>query len=116
MPAVISRRGDGALAEAHQGVGELPVGVHGDVAGDVVEDVGFRQVVHAVGRTDGDGGGELAPAQAIEEEEAGNVAADRLGLKAGQRLQASIDFAEARDAVVREVAGPRHRRRKWGLA
>ena len=63
------RGGDGAFAETHQGIGELPVGVHGDVAGDVVEDVRFRQVVHVVGGTDGDGGGKLAAAQAIEEEE-----------------------------------------------
>ena len=69
MPAVISRGGDGALAEAHQRIGELPVGVHGDVAGDVVEDVGLGQVVHAVDGADGDGGGKLAPAQAVEEEE-----------------------------------------------
>ena len=79
--------------------------MHGDVAGDVVEDVRFRQVVHAVDGTDGDGGGEFAAAQAVEEEESGDVAADRLGLKSGERLQAPIDLAEARNAVVREGRG-----------
>ena len=43
-------RGVGAIAEAHQGVGEGLLGVHRDVAGDVVEDVGLGQVVHLVDR------------------------------------------------------------------
>ena len=81
------------------------LGVHGDVAGDVVEDVGFGQVVHVVHRTDGDGGGEFAAAQAVEEQEAGDVAADRFGLKAGEGLQPAVDLGQARDAVGREVEG-----------
>ena len=42
MPADDLRRGVGAVAEAHQGVGEGPVGVHRHVAGDVVKDVRLR--------------------------------------------------------------------------
>jgi len=39
------------------------------VAGDVVEDVGLGQIVELVGGPDRDGGGELAAAQAVEEQE-----------------------------------------------
>ena len=81
------------------------VGVHGDVAGDVVEDVRLGEVVHAVDGTDGDGGGKFAAAQAIEEEESGDVAADGLGLKSGERLKAAVDLGEARDAVGGQVEG-----------
>ena len=95
----------GAIAEAHQRVGEGLLGVHRDVAGDVVEDVGLGQVVHLVGGADGDGGGEFAAAQAVEEEEAGDVPADRLGLESGQRLQAAVDLGKPRDAVGGQVEG-----------
>ena len=59
----------GAITEAHQRVGKGPVGVHRDVAGDVVEDVRLGQVVEQAGIADGDGGGKLAVAQAVEEQE-----------------------------------------------
>src|SRR5438309_171778 len=62
------RCGVGALTEPHQGVGEGGIGVHWDVAGDVVEDVGFGQVVEGMEIADGDGGGELAIAEAVEKE------------------------------------------------
>src|SRR5918999_5092690 len=37
--------GVGAVPEAHQRVGKGAVSVHGDVPGDVVEDVGFGKVI-----------------------------------------------------------------------
>jgi len=79
--------------------------VHGDVAGDVVKDVGLGQVVHHLFGPDGDGGGELAAAEAIEEEETGDVSADGFGLKTGQRLEAPVDFRKARDAVAGKSEG-----------
>ncbi len=60
-------RGMGALAEAHQRLGEVLVGVHGDVAGHVVEDIGLGKIVQAVASPDGNGCGEFAVAQAVEE-------------------------------------------------
>ena len=39
-----------ALAEPHQRVGEMPVGVHRHVAGDVVENVGLGKIIELVGR------------------------------------------------------------------
>ena len=93
------RRRVRALAEADQRLGERAVGVHRHVAGDVVEDVRLGQVVELVGRPDGDGGREFAVAQAVEEQECRNVAADRLRLESGQRLQKPVDVLEARDAV-----------------
>lgn len=54
------------LAEADQSFGEGGVGVHGNVPGDVVKDVGLGQVVEAGGFADG-GGGELAVAKTVEE-------------------------------------------------
>jgi hypothetical protein len=75
------------------------------VAGGVVEDVGFGEVVHAFDGPYGDGGGEFAAAEAIEEEEAGDVAANGLGLEAGEGLKAAVDIAEAGDAVVGKVEG-----------
>ena len=71
----------------------------GNVAGDVVEDIGLGEVIHLVGGTDGDGGGELAAAEAIEEKKPGHVPADRLGLKSRQRLKTAVDLGETRDAV-----------------
>ena len=92
-------RGVGALAEAHQRLGEGRIGMHRNVARDVVEDVRFGQVVQLVGCADGDGGGELAVAQAVEKQERGNIAAHRLGLKSGQRAQKSIDVVKLRHTV-----------------
>ena len=65
------RRGMRAVSKANEGFGEFRVGVHGDVAGDVVEDVGFRQVVQRLQGAHRYGGWELAFAQAIEEHERG---------------------------------------------
>ena len=41
-------RGVRALAETHQRLGERLVGVHGDVAGDVVKNVRLGQVIQFV--------------------------------------------------------------------
>jgi hypothetical protein len=75
------------------------------MAGDVVENVGFGEVVHAVDRPDCNGGGELPPAQAVEEQEPRHVTADRFGLEAGEGLQASVDIGETRDAVGGKIEG-----------
>ena len=88
-----------AFAKAHQRLGEMLVGVHGNVAGDVVENIGLGQVIQLVGTADGDGGGEGAVAEAIEEDKRRDVAADGLGLKSGQWLQETIDIFQARDAI-----------------
>ena len=48
-----------AVAEANEGIGEVRVGMHRDVSGDVVKDVRFRQVIQLVMVPDGDGGGKL---------------------------------------------------------
>jgi hypothetical protein len=70
-----------------------------------VEDVGFGEVVHALFGTNGDGGGKFAAAQAIEEEESGDIAADCFRLKSGKGLEAAIDFVEAGNPVGGEVEG-----------
>lgn len=70
------------------------VGVHGDVAGDVVENVGLGKIVELVGTPDGDGRREFAIAQAIEKRERRNVPADRLGFESSARAQELIDLVE----------------------
>ncbi len=92
----------GAIPEAHQRVGKGPLGVHRDVASDIVEDIRFGQVIHSIRGPDGDGGRELAAAQAIEEEEAGHVAAHRLGLKSGQWRQPPVDVLQPGNPVGRQ--------------
>ena len=88
-----------ALAETHQRFREMLVRMHGDVAGDVVKNIGLRQIIQLIGAADGDGGGEFAIAKAIKEKEGGNVAAHGLGLEAGQRAKKTVDVFEARYAV-----------------
>ena len=78
------------LAEAHQRFRKRTVRVHGDVARDIVEDVGFGQIVELLRGTNGDGGGEETVAKTIEEHERRNIAAHGLRLKARQWLQKSI--------------------------
>ena len=92
------RRRVRAIAETHQRIGEILVGVHGNVAGDVVENVRFGKIVQLVGAADGDGGGEFAVAQAIEKQKRGNVPADRFRLKPGQRAKKLVDVVEPRNA------------------
>ena len=99
----------GAISETHQRIGESLAGVHGHVAGDIVEYVGFGQIVHAVGRADGDGGGEFAAPQAIEKQKPGYIAADSFGLEAGERPQPLVDFRKVRNVVGRQLRGPRRR-------
>src|ERR1700692_364389 len=81
------------------------IGMHGHVAGDVVEDVGLGQIVQLVGTPNGDGGGETAVAQAIEEHEARHIPADCFGLKARQRTQETIYVVEVRDAIRIQAQG-----------
>src|SRR5215831_6910971 len=65
----------GTLPEAHQDIGKRLLRVHRNMAGNVVEDVGFGEVVHATFRADGDGGGEFAASEAVEKEKSRDVAA-----------------------------------------
>ena len=96
MPADDLRRRVGAVAEAHQRIGERAIGVHRHVAGDIVEDVRLGQVVEGRAVPDGDRGREFAVAEAVEEQEGGNVPAHRLGLEAGERAEKSVDVLEPR--------------------
>ncbi len=93
----------GKLAELHQRLSEGPVGMHRNVAGDVVEDVRFGEIVERGPVPDGDGGGELALLQAVEEQIGRHVAADRFGFEAGARLQKPVDIGAARHLVGIEV-------------
>jgi hypothetical protein len=65
------------------------------MAGDVVEDVWFGQVIHPIHRTDRDRRREFAPVQAVEEQKTGHVATHRFGLKAGQWLEAEVYIGQA---------------------
>ncbi len=90
----------GRLAEPDQRAGKGRVGVHGDVAGDVVKDVGLGQVLQRLAVAHGDGGGELAPAQTIEEDVRRHVPADPARLEPGQRPHEPVHILEARHPVV----------------
>src|SRR5580658_4078372 len=94
-----TRRRVRALSESHQGLGEMPVRMHGHVACDVMEDIGFGKIIELIGPSNRDRGRKHAIAQTIEEYEGGNVAAHRLRLKTGQWLQQAIDFFQPRDPV-----------------
>ena len=90
--------GVGAVAEADEGVGEGGVGVHRDVAGDVVEDV-RPGCERRLAVADGDRGRELAAAQAVEEQKCRHEAADAGRVEARQRSQETVDVFQTRDAV-----------------
>src|SRR5579859_5955841 len=88
-----------AFPESHQGLGKVRVGVHGDVPGDVVENVRLRQIVELVGASNCDCGGEAPVAQTIEEHEGGHISAHSLGLESSQGTKEPINVSEARDAI-----------------
>ena len=89
-----------ALAESHQSLREVRIGVHGDVPGDVVEDVRLRQVIQPSRRADGDGGGKLAIAQAIEKQERRHVSRNRAGAETGQRREEAVDVLQTGNPVL----------------
>src|SRR5260370_35611295 len=64
-----------------------------------MEDVGLGKIIESVQPADGDGGGELAVAKAVEEQKGGNVAAHGFGLKAGERAEKSVDVFRVGDTV-----------------
>jgi hypothetical protein len=68
-----------------------------------MENVRFRQVVHPVRRSDGDGGWKFPPSQTVEKQEPWDIPANRLGLETGQRFEALVDLGETRDAIGSEV-------------
>jgi hypothetical protein len=88
-----------AFSETNQGVRKMRIGVHGHVTGDVMKDIGLRQVVQPIGRPNGDSGGEAAVAQAVEKNERRHVAAYRLRLKARQRAQEAVHVVEPWNAL-----------------
>jgi len=47
------------------------VGMHGNVTGNIVEDIRLRQIVQFVGAADGDRGRKFAIAQAVKKENEG---------------------------------------------
>src|SRR5688572_14399710 len=64
---------------------------------NVVEDIWFWQIVDLVGGPDGDGGWELAPAEAIEEHVGGNVSAHGYSAKLRERVQETINVIQPWD-------------------
>jgi hypothetical protein len=90
------------LSVTFEKIGKDGVGVHGDVAEDVVEDVRFRGVLHGVARAEPSGRGEHAGGEHLEEGVGGEKAADRGGLPAGARLEEGADLGEVRELVFAE--------------
>lgn len=91
------------LSVAFEKVGEDGVGVHGDVAEDVVEDVRFRGVLHRVAGAEPGGGGEHAGGEHLEEGVCGEEAADGGGLPAGAGLEEGADLGEVGQLVFAEA-------------
>jgi hypothetical protein len=70
-----------------------------------VEDVGFGTIVQAIGLADGNGGGELAVAEGIEEQECRDIARNGLGAESGQRAEEAVDLLKARYPVRGQAQG-----------
>ena len=92
----------GAFTKADQGIRERSICVHGHMAGYVVENVRFREIVKAVYIPNGDGCGECAVSQAVEEDKGGHIAAHGLGFESGQWAEKLVHLHELGDAVVGE--------------
>jgi hypothetical protein len=73
------------------------------MACEVVENIRLGEVIEAVWPADGDGSGELAAAEAVEEQVRGDVPAHGFGLEAGQRPKALIYFVDSRYTVDRQM-------------
>jgi hypothetical protein len=78
------------------------VGVHGDMAEDIVEDVRLRSVLHGVAGSEPGGGREHSGAKHLEEGIGGEEAADRCGLPACARLKERADLGQVRQLVLAE--------------
>ena len=91
------------LSVAFEKVGEDGVGMHGDVAEDVVEDVGFRGVLHGVARAEPGGSGKHAGGEHLEEGVGRQEAADGSGLPASAGLEKSADLGEVGKLVLAEA-------------
>jgi hypothetical protein len=89
----------GDFPEANQHIGEDAIGVHGDVSGDIVEDVRFGEIVDCVQVADRDCGRERPRPQAVEEHVSRYVSADSPGGESAERLEELIDFSEPRNAL-----------------
>src|SRR4029077_5287757 len=95
-----SGRGMRAFTESNQGFGEVGIGVHRDVSGDVVKNIGLRQVIQASRLADRDGGRKLPIPQTIEKQKCRNVPRDRSCPKTSQRRQKAIHVFETRDTIL----------------
>src|SRR5450432_1111371 len=93
------RRRVRASTDTDQCLSESGVGVHGNVACDVVKDVRLGQVVDARRVADRHGRGELAVPKAVEEKERRQVPAYRAGFKTGQLGEKPIHLGKARYSV-----------------
>ena len=91
-------RGVRAFAKADERVGECFVRMHRHVSGDVVEDVGLREIVEGVAGADGDRRRKLTIAQAVEEKKSRNVAAHCFRFETRQRAEELVHVAQVRDA------------------
>ncbi len=74
-------------------VGEHGVGEHRDMAEDVVEDVGFLEVIELFGRADKIARGKAPVREVVEEDIVGDEAGHRDDLPPRRRRQARIEFA-----------------------
>ncbi len=91
------------FAVAFEEVCEDGVGVHGDVAEDVVEDVRLWGIFHRVARTEPGGRGKHAGSEHLEEGVGREEATDRGGLPAGSGLQKRADLGEIGQLVFLEA-------------
>jgi hypothetical protein len=91
------------FAVGFEEVGKDGMGVHGDVAEDVVKDVGLRGVLHGFPGAEPGGGGEHAGGEHLEEGGGGEEAADGGGLPAGAGLKESADGGEVGELVFAEA-------------
>ena len=87
------------LAVVLEEVSEDGVGVHGDMAEDVVEDIGLGCVFHGVAGAQPCGGGEHARGEHLEEGVGREETADGRGLPAGTGLETGTDLGEVREFV-----------------
>ena len=91
------------LAVALEEVSKDGMCVHGDVAEDVVEDIGLWSVFHCVSRAEPGGGWKHARGEHLEEGVGREEAADWSGLPAGAWLEAGADFSEVGKAIFAEA-------------
>src|ERR1700730_864948 len=75
------------------------------MSGDVVENVRLGEVIQASRLPDGNGGGELAIAQAIEKHEGRNISRNRSGAETGQGRKEAVDILQTRNTILGQTQG-----------